>query len=240
VKSNRLHGAEAADGFAENISRTSAFEVQNTPMKAHRRPIVMGARSFWRNRKDRNMFRVLKWTTPLVAFAMLLALGSASRADEAKKETGTVSGTVLDKEGHAAPGLQVRLFHPFERGQRRGGGEAKVEKQNADPGAGAAAGEKQEKPRKGNKGAKGEKGDRPKPVATTSTDKDGKFTMTDVPVGKYVVMANARGVGGARQEVEVTAGSEAKVELKLQDRPNRAEKKAEKRAEKKKGEGATE
>ncbi len=187
------------------------------------------------------MFRVLKWTTPLIACAMLLALGSASRADEAKKETGTVTGTVLDKEGHAAAGLQVRLFHPFERGQRRGGGEgaAKVEKQNADPGTGTATSDKEGKPGKGNKGGKGEKGDRPKPVATTSTDKDGKFTMTDVPAGKYVVMTMIKGVGGARQDVEVTAGSEAKVELKIQDRPARGEKKAEKKAEKK-GQGATE
>jgi hypothetical protein len=180
------------------------------------------------------MFRVLKWTTPFVAVAMMLALGSASRADEAKKETGTVSGTVLDKEGHPAAGLQVRLFHPFDRGQHRGGeGAAKVEKQNADDGAATATGDKAEKPGKGEKGRKGEKGDRPKPVATTSTDKDGKFTLSDVPAGKYVVMTMIKGVGGARQDVEVTAGSEAKVELKIQDRPARGEKKAEKRAAKK-------
>ena len=185
------------------------------------------------------MFRVLNWTTPFVAFAMLLALGSASRADEAKKETGTVTGTVLDKEGHPAAGLQVRLFHPFERGQRRGEGASKVEKQNADPGSGAATGDNHEKPGKGEKGRKGEKGDRPQPVATTSTDKDGKFTMSDVPAGKYVVMTMIKGVGGARQDVEVTAGSEAKVELKIQDRPARGEKRAEKKAEKKGG-GATE
>jgi len=179
------------------------------------------------------MFRVLKWTTPFIAFAMLLALGSASRADEAKKETGTVTGTVLDKEGHPAAGLQVRLFHPFERGQRRGAGAGKVEKQNADPGAGAATGDKHGKAGKGEKGGKG---DRPQPVATTSTDKDGKFTMSDVPVGKYVVMTMIKGVGGARQEVEVTAGSESKVELKIQERPA---KKADKET-KKKAESATE
>jgi hypothetical protein len=167
------------------------------------------------------MFRAAKWSVPFVAFALLLGLGVSVRAEEAKKETGSVSGTVLDKEGNAAPGVQVRLMHPFERGQRKSGdgGAAQAEPKNAEPAAG-------EKP---GKGAKGGKSDRPKPVATTSTDKDGKFTLADVPVGKYVVMAMVKGVGGARSEVEVTAGSEAKLELKLQERPAKGAKKAEKK-----------
>ena len=173
------------------------------------------------------MFRALKWATPVVAFAFLLSLSTAVRAEEAaaaKKETGTVSGVVLDKDGHAAPGVQVRLFHPFEGGPRRGA--AKAEKQNADPAAPAEG-----KPGKGDKGDKPRKGDRPKPVATTSTDKDGKFSMADVPVGKYVVMTMVRGVGGAREEVEVTAGADAKVELKLKDRPAKGDRKPAKKGD---------
>ena len=166
--------------------------------------------------------RAMKWFVPCVAFALLLGLGVGARAEDAKKETGSVSGTVLDKDGNAAPGVQVRLMHPFARGGRKADGAANAEPKNADPVAG-------EKP---GKGAKGGKSDRPKPVATTSTDKDGKFTLADVPVGKYVVMAMVKGVGGARSEVEVTAGSEAKVELKLQDRPAKGAKGA-KKAEKK-------
>jgi len=172
------------------------------------------------------MFRAMKWSVPCVAaFALLLGLGVSVRGEEAKKETGSVSGTVLDKDGNAAPGVQVRLMHPFERGQRKGGGDgaATAEPKNADP---AAPGNSEGKP---GKGAKGGKSDRPKPVATTSTDKDGKFSMADVPVGKYVVMAMVKGVGGARSEVEVTAGSEAKLELKLQERPAKGAKKAEKK-----------
>lgn len=171
------------------------------------------------------MFRVMKWSVPCVAFALLLGLAASARAEEAKKETGSVSGTVLDKDGSPAPGVQVRLFHPFERGQRPGGGgggggAAKAEKQNADP-AVPADGEKKQP----GKGDKPRKGDRPKPVATTSTDKDGKFAISDVPVGKYVVMTMVRGVGGAREEVEVTAGGDAKVELKLKERPAKGGKK---------------
>ena len=174
------------------------------------------------------MFRMLKWSAPLVAFAFLLAVGTAARGEEAKKETGSVSGTVLDKDGNAAPGVQVRLFHPFERGQRKGAGAAKAEKQNAGAAAAAAPAEGEGKPGKGDKARKN---DRPKPVATTSTDKDGKFTMADVPVGKYVVMTMVRGVGAARGDVEVTAGADAKVELKLKDRPARGEKKGQKKAD---------
>src|SRR5215207_9618815 len=159
------------------------------------------------------MFRVLKWATPVVAFAFLLSLTTAVRAEEAaaaKKETGTVSGTVLDKEGNPAAGVTVRLMHPSEPGQRRGG--AKAEQKSAA--AATAAPAEEGKPGKGDKGDKPAKGDRPKPVATTSTDKDGKFSMADVPVGKYVVMAMVRGAGGARADVEVAAGADAKVELK--------------------------
>ena len=100
------------------------------------------------------MFRVLKWATPIAALALLLTLGAHVRADEAKKETGAVSGTVFDKDGHIAPGVQVRLFNPYERGKRPGHGDgaAKVEKQNADPGENSPAhGGK-------GKGGKGEKG----------------------------------------------------------------------------------
>ncbi|MEA2711194.1 MAG: Carboxypeptidase regulatory-like domain [Phycisphaerales bacterium] len=171
------------------------------------------------------MFRMLKWATPLVAVALMLSLSSAVRADEAKKETGSVAGTVLDKDGKAAAGVQVRLFHPYERGQRRGEA-AKVEKQNADPAAGAA-----DKPAK--EGKRREKGDRPQPVATATTDSDGKFTMNDVPVGKYVVQANLRGQGAAREEIEVTAGGAKSVDLKLKDKPARGERKGEKGASKK-------
>jgi hypothetical protein len=181
------------------------------------------------------MFHVSKWATPFVAFALLLSLTTAVRAQEAavdaKKETGSVSGTVLDKDGNAAPGVQVRLFHPFERGQRRGDAAGKAEKQNADATAPAAPADKEGKPAKGDKGDKAGKNDRPKPVATTSTDKDGKFTIADVPVGKYVVMTMVRGAGAARGDVEVTAGAEAKVELKLKDRPAKGEKKGQKKGD---------
>ena len=151
------------------------------------------------------MFRAVKWSfIPLFAFALALSVSATARAEEAKKETGSVSGTVLDKDGKAVSGAQVRLMRPMERGARRG---PNAETQNAAPA---------EKPGKGQRPARG---DRPKPIATATTDANGQFTLSDVPVGKYVVMAGVRGQGMARDQVEVTAGGTATVELKLQDRP---------------------
>lgn len=171
------------------------------------------------------MSPLMKCLTPVLAVTLLLSLSNAAVAQEAeKKQSGTVSGTVLDKDGKPASGVQVRLFHPFERGQRREA--ARARQQQADPAAGADA--KEEKPRQGDKPRRAE---RPKPVATATTDADGKFTMSDVPVGKYVVLAMIRGQGSARQEVEVTAGGTANVELKLKKRAAKGGRKAARKGE---------
>src|SRR5215213_193783 len=98
------------------------------------------------------MYRMLKWTAAFVALALLLSVNSAARADEAKKETGTVSGTVLDKDGQPAPGVQVRVLHPFERGQRKGDAAKASETKAADAGTGAGAAAQEEKPGKAGKG----------------------------------------------------------------------------------------
>lgn len=172
------------------------------------------------------MFPVLKGATPCLALALLVSVATVVRAQEAApatKETGIISGTVLDPDGNPAPAVQVRLFHPFMRGQRRNAAHAQ-QPQRADPAAAAPAPD--DKPAKGDKDRRS---DRPKPVATTSTDKDGNFSIADVPAGKYVVMAMMRGVGGARREVQVNAGGDARVELKLKERPAKGQKKAQKR-----------
>src|SRR5437867_9654127 len=114
------------------------------------------------------MSRFIKWAAPVAAFALLLSLAAiGARAEDAKKETGKIEGTVKDKDGKAVNGLTVSLFHPM----------GKAEKKSAKL---AEKGEKPEKP------AKGEK---PVAVASATTDSDGKFTMNDVPVGDYMIVA---------------------------------------------------
>src|SRR4051812_30518139 len=131
------------------------------------------------------MFRTVKWAAaPLLALAVMFNVSTktASAADDSAAK-GTVSGTVVGADDKPVSGTLVRLFHPMEKGERKGAkSDAKAEKKSDGSDTKAA----------GEKGAKGDKGDKPVPVATATTDKDGKFEMKDVPVGKYMVMANVR------------------------------------------------
>ncbi len=129
----------------------------------------------------------------LVAASLMAVLTPCSRADDAAATTGTVSGTVVDKDGNPAKKVRVRLV-PVPAAKPKGaqGGLA------ADPGAAPTS----------------------KPATlTTSTDADGKFTFESVPVGDYRVLAGGRGVS-ARSEVQhVKAGETINVDLKLEPRP---------------------
>ena len=160
------------------------------------------------------MFRALKWATPVVAFGLLLSLAGAGvrAADAGSGDKGTVSGTVTDKDGKAVANCPVRLFHPMERGAgKHGGGDADKSSDKKGDNQSAAA------DRKATQLAdKPAKGDKPVPVATGTTDSDGKFTLNDVPVGDYVVIANLKGTGSAREKVTVKSGETATVELKLE------------------------
>ncbi|MEO6437311.1 MAG: carboxypeptidase-like regulatory domain-containing protein [Tepidisphaeraceae bacterium] len=147
----------------------------------------------------------MKLAAPLVALVVLMSFSTLSRAEEAAAGSGGVSGKVTDKDGKAVPGVQVRLFKPFERGPRGDRPAGAPDQREAKP-------DKPERPTKA---------DRPKPVATATTDADGKFTMTNVPAGDYVVGAMMRGQGGARQPVSVKAGETASVELQLKPREGR-------------------
>ncbi len=131
------------------------------------------------------MFRSLKWATPFVAMALLVGI-SQVRAEETKKETGTVTGTVTDQDGKAVANAEVRLMAPKAKGEKS---EAKADK--------AASGE------------------RPKPIATGKTDADGKFELKDVAVGSYTLAAGVKGVGQAREQIEVKAGDNSPVALKI-------------------------
>ena len=61
----------------------------------------------------------------------------------------------------------------------------------------------------------GQKAQRPQPVATTMTDADGKFALTDVKVGQYVVMAGVKGEGRGRARATIAAGENATVEIQV-------------------------
>lgn len=53
-------------------------------------------------------------------------------------------------------------------------------------------------------------------VARTETDADGKFELTDVPNGRFLLVAHLKGVGRAHQRVVVGRGAVAPIILTLQ------------------------
>ena len=153
------------------------------------------------------MLRSAKWALPVLALGLLISF-TAARAiaeDKAeKKDTGTVSGTVTGTDGKPAAKCLVRLFHSMDRANAH----SAAKSSNSDKSETKAAGD--EKP------AKGEKGDKPIPVANATTDDAGKFTMKDVPVGKYEIIAQVKGVGRGHDTIEVKSGEDTSVDLKLE------------------------
>src|SRR4051812_18581501 len=105
------------------------------------------------------MIRVRNWTLPFLALALAIGFTAVrATAEEAKKETGTVSGVCQDKDGKPLASVEVSIFHPMKHG-----GGAKKEAKNP--------GEKPEKPIS--------------VVPSVKTDDKGEFTLSDVPVGDY-------------------------------------------------------
>jgi hypothetical protein len=126
----------------------------------------------------------------VLGLAVALALSLAATSAKAA-DTGKVTGKVLDKDGKGVAGAMVQVRTPPEKGAGKGNKPAAAD----------------EKP----------KGERPKPVAKGKTEADGSFTLADIPAGEYVVAANAKGVGMAREKVTVKAGETAEVKLTLKE-----------------------
>ncbi len=141
------------------------------------------------------MSRLAKWSLPVLAFAMVIGLaGVRATAEEGSDAAakGKVTGIIHNEDGTPAANVTVRLVVAASKADK------KAEKEAATPHAADDA-----KPADGEKPA-GKK-QRPKPVATTKTDADGKFEL-EAPAGKYTVMANLRGKGSARETIELKAG----------------------------------
>ena len=125
-----------------------------------------------------------------LSLGVLFAMSFVSSAQAA--DTGSVAGKVM-KDDKGVPGVKVRLVNAADVKGKQGGK------------APAAA------PEGGKKG----KGDRPKPVAESTTESDGSYKLADVPAGEYVLMANLKGQGQAREKVSVKAGETTTVNLTL-------------------------
>jgi len=150
----------------------------------------------------------------LVGFATIpIARADDKPAAGAEVKKGTITGTVLDKDGKAVSGADVGVFKPMARGggnrPGRGGNNNGAANQAEDPKPAPAP-----EPGRGNR-------QRPEALFKATTDADGKFTIKDVPVGEYAVMVRVEGKGVARERVTVKPDESATVSLKLADRPAR-------------------
>lgn len=147
------------------------------------------------------MSKLLKWSLPALAFAVLVSLATVrAEAEEGTgaAASGKVTGVIHNEDGTAAANVTVQLVMTPPKGDKKR--DKKMEKgaaetQAADEGAADADGKK--KPAK--------MPQRPKPVAEAKTDAAGKFEI-EAPAGKYTVMAMMRGQGRTQKTVEIKAG----------------------------------
>lgn len=155
----------------------------------------------------------------IFGLAMAAAMSMAIGLSAAVLAGASVSGKVTDEHGAVVANVRVAVMPVPNRDAPpapapklapgvapQAAQDKKPERRPGAPGApGAAPGGRQ----------------RPQPVAETETDADGKFTMTGIAAGNYVVVAGGREVGMARQRVELADGQTLEVELKLVPRPPR-------------------
>jgi hypothetical protein len=141
------------------------------------------------------MSKLMKWSFPALAFAMIVGLGGirAQAQEGGAAAKGKVTGIIHNEDGTPAANVTVNLVVPPSKEDK------KAEKEAGKGGAKPQAQAEGDKPAEGGKPA------RPKPIAKTKTDAAGKFEL-EAPAGKYRVMANLRGQGSARADVEIKAG----------------------------------
>ena len=144
-----------------------------------------------------------------VALAVVFSLGLSSVAMAAGA---TISGKVVDEQGAVVAGVRVAVMPMPNRDVQ-----PPAPPQNAEP----KAAQDSDKGRGNGPGGPGGR-QRPQPVAQGETDADGKFSLAEVPAGKYMLVAGGRDAPGvARQPIEVTEGQELSIDLTLKPRPQR-------------------
>jgi hypothetical protein len=142
------------------------------------------------------------WSITLVALMAVLFMSVALRADATTTSDGTVNGTVTT-DGSPAVNAKVMVFKARDR--KRGAGAAGAGTAPGGVGGAAAAG--------GADGADGKK-TRPQPLMTSTTDGDGKFTLS-LPAGEYLIVVGEKGEGRGHERVSVVAGQAASVAITL-------------------------
>ena len=170
------------------------------------------------------MTRITKWSIPVLAMSMMVALtsGRAAGAEDAKDanaEKMKISGTVQLDDGQPAASAKVRLMAMMpkkDKGDKDKGEKDKAEKVEAksDAAVAQAADDQKEAAKADGEKVKGSKGAKAEAIAETTADADGKFEL-EAPAGRYTLIANLKGSGSARKTITVKSESLDNLELKL-------------------------
>ena len=112
--------------------------------------------------------------------------------------TGTITGTVT-KDGKPLPNARVGLTVKPQRVKGK-----KAGRKNSAANTNSATTQPSET---------GEKHHHPQPLMTATTDSNGKFTLTDVKPGDYVIIAGIHGEARGHERIAVTSGQTATVEI---------------------------
>ena len=134
-------------------------------------------------------------------------------SSDTQAATGSVTGTVM-MDGKPVANARVGLIDASQMKAHNGKRNKNQTGADATQTGGQTQDQTQTQPQ-----AQGQKRERPTPTATAMTDSDGKFTMSDVKVGEYVVMAAEKGQGRGRMRISVASGETATVEIQLAQAP---------------------
>jgi hypothetical protein len=120
--------------------------------------------------------------------AVPFVMGEDAPATNPANPVGTdkITGTVVDQNSQPVVGVTVNLFQAKSKATAK-----PADPTSALPGQSAVdlAGGKQKRT----------------PLQTTTTDKSGAFSFAGLPDGKYTVAVHDKGVGNARQAVELSS-----------------------------------
>ena len=123
---------------------------------------------------------------------VIIAIGLCATSIRAAEQVGSITGSVVDADGKAVAGLELRLERVSHISVKPPGGNLKhkiVQPLQTRPTT--------------------------SPVATTTTDAQGKFMMTEIRPGSYRLVGGSQAIGWIIQNLTVEAGKETKLNLKL-------------------------
>jgi hypothetical protein len=144
------------------------------------------------------MLRWTKWVTPVAALVLMAGFQAGqARGDDAATPTpdgkATVTVTVVDSDGKPVPSATVTIAPA----------PAKKSKKSADATSQPDAAAPKTKVT---------------PLETGTTSADGKFALTKIPDGDYLVVARVKGVGRGQAKVTIADDKDEAVSVTLKAR----------------------